>query len=194
MGNTSWTRICLHSRLLELSRASILAVSCHSVSIRGSKSACIFSLPEKRTDTRTSLQYPAHAARHGETRLPTRWEGKGLLGAVGWDTSRREGSSPFALACDAISACAEPGTLGHPMGSQLVSTKGLRAALPPNRPPPLEKRWDDAGSLAMKLWGFFQQHNGFRSRWQSCEEGGRSRNHQARPTQSQLEASSHCRG
>lgn len=81
------------------------------------------------------------------------------------------GSAPFALARDAIGAWAEPGTLaeptpctlGHPVGSQMASTKGLQAAWPPNRPLPLEKHWDYADSLAMTLWGFFQQCNGFYS-------------------------------
>lgn len=95
MDNMSWTRICLRSQLLELSRSPIVAVSCNSVPIRGSKGTCIFSLSEKRVDIRTRLRYPTHAARHGETRLPTRWEGKGLLGAAGWDTSRQEGTLPL---------------------------------------------------------------------------------------------------
>lgn len=77
-----------------------------------------------------------HEAQHGETRLPTHWEGKGLLGATGWDTSRQEGALPLlwhampsvpALSRAPWGTLAEPTpcTLGHSVGSQMVSTKGL---------------------------------------------------------------------
>lgn len=183
MDNMSWTRICLRSQLLELSRSPIVAVSCNSVPIRRSKGTCIFSLSEKRVDIRTWLRYPTHAARHGETRLPTRWEGKGLLGVAGWDMSRQEGTLPFLWREMPSAPVPSRAPLGHLVGSQMATTRGSWASPPPNRPLALEKHWDDADSLTMKSWGFFQHCNGFHSQWQGCEGSRRPRTHQARPTQ-----------
>lgn len=45
----------------------------------------------------------------------------------------------------------------------------------------------------MKLWLFLQVIRGLHSWWQSCDEGSRSKKHQARPTQLQLEVSNHHR-
>lgn len=142
MDNTSWTWICLRSRLLKLSRAAVTAVSCHSVSIRGSKSTCIFFFVRQ---THKPQNLPAVPSTHSSAWGPVpanKPGGEGFARCRALEHATAGVNVPFALAHDAIDTCDELCILGHPdqgytlgcpIGSQIANTEGSRAALPLNR-------------------------------------------------------------